>query len=222
MERSHKDINRWPLLSALAANLMLYYALMRGLDLSTLTTSEGLTHLKLFLPGGLAIALCGILNAQLAPLMKARIVFMKWKDPLPGCEAFSKYMIEDHRIDIKVVKSMWGPLPADPQSQNALWYRIYQGERDTPAVSQTSRHWLFARDYACVIALLLPLLAMVGIVQMHGIAPYATMLVVLLVQFLLASQAARTNAIRLVSTVIAQASARGPAPAQQNFRKRDQ
>lgn len=208
MERSQKDTNRWPLLSALAANLALYYALMRGLDLSTLTTSEGLAHLKLLLPGGLAIALCGIFNAQLTPLMKARIVFMKWKNPLPGCEAFSKHVIEDHRIDMKVVKSMWGPLPVDPRSQNALWYRIYQGERDTPAVSQTSRHWLFARDYACVVALLLLLLGCAGIFQMHGIAPYSILIAGLLAQFLLASQAARTNAARLVTTVIAQASTR--------------
>lgn len=219
MERSHKDTNRWPLLLALAANLMLYYALVRGLDLSTLTTSQGLAHLKLLLPGGLAIALCGILNAQLTPLMKARIVFMKWKNPLPGCEAFSKHSIDDHRIDMKVVKSMWNPLPIDPSSQNALWYRIYQGERDTPAVSQTSRHWLFARDYACVIALLLPLLGIAGIVQMHGIVPFATMIVVLVVQFLLASQAARTNATRLVTTVVAQASARGITTAHRNSRK---
>ncbi len=219
MERSHKDISRWPLLSALAANLVLYYALARGLDPFTLTTSEGLAHLRLLLPGGLAIALCGILNAQLTPLMKARIVFMKWEHPLPGSEAFSRHLTEDHRIDMKVVNSMWGPLPVDPGAQNALWYRIYQGERDTPAVSQASRHWLFARDYACVISLLLPLLGVAGIVQMHGIVPYATMIVVLLVQFLLTSQAARTNAIRLVSTVIAQASARGPVPAQRKSRK---
>lgn len=204
MTPSHKDLNRLPLLSALTANLILYYGLVRGIDLSSIVTSEGAKHVIALLPGGVAAALCGILNAQLTPSAKARIVFLKWKDPLPGCEAFSRHAHEDPRIDMASLESKFGPLPSDPRSQNVLWYRLYQQVRDTPSVSQISKNWLFARDYACVIALLVPLLGIAGLFQMPAVRSYLIMAALLLVQFLLASQAARNNARRLVATSIAQ------------------
>lgn len=213
MERSHKDINRWPLVSALATNLILYYWLISGLDLSTLTGSQALSHVCTILPGGLAVALSGVVNAQLTPMAKARIVFLKWDNPLPGCEAFSKHAHDDIRIDMALVESKFGPLPTDPRAQNTLWYCLYQQVQDSAAVRQIDRNWLFARDYACVVALLAPLLGIAGILQMPSGRAYAAMLAMLIVQYLLASQAARNNARRLVTTVIAQSSARYAAQA---------
>lgn len=203
MERSQKDVNRLPLWSALAANLVVYYGLIRGIDVSTLATSEAIKHISVLLPGGFAVALCGILNAQLTAIAKARIVFLKWNDPLPGSEAFSLHAPEDPRIDMASVEAKFGPVPTEPRAQNVLWYRLYQQVRDIPAVSQISKNWLFARDYACVIALLTPILAVIGVFQMPSIRNYMAMVALLVVQFLLASQAARNNARRLVSTSIA-------------------
>jgi hypothetical protein len=205
MQRSQKDLNRLPLWSALAANLVVYYGLVRGIDVSTLATSEAIKHISVLLPGGFAIALCGILNAQLTSIAKARIVFLKWNDPLPGSEAFSRHAPEDPRIDMASVEEEFGPLPTEPRAQNVLWYRLYQQVRDVPAVSQISKNWLFARDYACVIALLTPILGVIGILQMPSIRNYMMMAAFLLIQFPLASQAARNNARRLVATAIAQA-----------------
>lgn len=212
MERSQKDLNRLPLWSALAANLVAYYGLVSGIDLSTLATSEAIKHISVLLPGGFAIALCGILNAQLTAIAKARIVFLKWNDPLPGSEAFSLHAPADPRIDVASVESKFGPLPTEPRAQNVLWYRLYQQVRDIPAVSQISKNWLFARDYACVIVLLTPILAVIGIFQMPSTRNYMTMAALLVVQFLLASQAARNNARRLVATAIALAVASQAQP----------
>lgn len=212
MERSQKDLNRLPLWSALAANLVAYYGLVSGIDLSTLATSETIKHISVLLPGGFAIALCGILNAQLTAIAKARIVFLKWNDPLPGSEAFSLHAPADPRIDVASVESKFGPLPTEPRAQNVLWYRLYQQVRDIPAVSQISKNWLFARDYACVIVLLTPILAVIGIFQMPSTRNYMTMAALLVVQFLLASQAARNNARRLVATAIALAVASQAQP----------
>jgi hypothetical protein len=212
MQRSQKDLNRLPLLSALAANLVVYYGLVSGIDLSTLATSEAIMHISVLLPGGFAIALCGILNAQLTAIAKARIVFLKWNDPLPGSEAFSRHAPDDPRIDVASVEAKFGPLPTEPRAQNVLWYRLYQQVRDIPAVSQISKNWLFARDYTCVIALLTPILAVIGIFQMPSTRNYMTMAAFLVIQFLLASQAARNNARRLVSTAIALAVASQAQP----------
>src|SRR5690606_30613875 len=124
MTRSLKDSYRLQLFAALAANLALYYALVNGLSTSDLRVDAFSTHLNTLLPGGLAVALCGILNAQLTYLQKARIVFLRWRDPLPGCRAFSHYASRDPRIDMKAVRAKWSPLPKGAQQQNALWYRI--------------------------------------------------------------------------------------------------
>lgn len=208
MKRSHKDANRWPLSLALAANLVVYYFLVRGIDLATLSGSQALSHVEKLLPGGLAAALCGIINSQLRPQVKARIVFFRWHNPLPGCEAFTKHAPADPRIDMTILESKFGPLPTDARAQNTLWYRLYQQVQNTKAVRQINRNWLFARDYGCVVALLTPLLGVAGIFQMATFSSYVGMLAILGGQFLLASQAARNNAIRLVTTVIAQVSAK--------------
>lgn len=207
MQKSQKDLNRLPLLSALAANLVLYYALSHGIDLSNLGTSEAIKHISTLLPSGFAIALCGILNSQLTSMAKARIVFLKWDNPLPGCEAFSRHAPEDPRIDMASVEAKFGALPTEPRAQNVLWYRLYQQTQDAPAVIQISKNWLFARDYACVIALLTPILAIVGAFDMPSAQSYMAMMAILVGQFLLSSQAARNNARRLVTTVIANAAA---------------
>jgi len=33
---------------------------------------------------GIGIALTSVLNAQLSPEAKARVVFLRWRDPFPG------------------------------------------------------------------------------------------------------------------------------------------
>ncbi|QIL19771.1 hypothetical protein [Thermomonas sp. HDW16] len=208
MAASLKDSYRWQLFAALAANLVLYYGLVKGLSLAEIRLNTALAHLAELLPSGLAVALCGIINAQLTPLQKARIIFLRWGDPLPGSRAFSHYAARDPRIDMRAVQAKWSPLPNDPYKQNALWYRIYQQEQETQAVRHLNRNWLFARDYACTCVLNFFVLGGLGIFQMPSLASWSIFMVIVAAQFLLARQSAVHHAERFITTVIAQAASK--------------
>jgi hypothetical protein len=208
MTASLKDSYRWQLFAVLAANLVLYYGLIKGLSLSEIRPTTALAHIAGLLPSGLAVALCGIINAQLTPLQKARIVFLRWNDPLPGSRAFSHHATRDARIDMQAVEARWAPLPNDPHGQNALWYRIYQQEQETQAVRHLNRNWLFARDYACTCVLLFFVLGGVGIFQMPRLASWSIFMAIVAAQFLLARQSAVQHAERFITTVIAQAASK--------------
>jgi hypothetical protein len=196
------------LFGTLAANLALYYALVKGLSLSEFKMETATAHLAAILPGGLAAALCGILNSQLTYLQKARIVFFRWRDPLPGCRAFSHYAARDPRIDMKTVRAKWSPLPRSPQQQNALWYRIYQQEQGTEAVGHLNKHWLFARDYASMCVLLFIVLGVLGILQMPSALSWSVFTGIVFAQFFFARRSAVNYAERFVTTVIAQAASK--------------
>jgi hypothetical protein len=208
MAASLKDSYRWHLFAALAANLALYYGLIKGLTLAEIRPDTALTHVAALLPSGLAVALCGIINAQLTALQKARIVFLRWNDPLPGSRAFSRYAASDPRVDMRAVQEKWAPLPNDAHKQNALWYRIYQQEKETQAVRHLNRNWLFARDYACICALLLFALGSIGIFQMPSVVSWSIFMTIVFAQLLLARRSAVHHAERLVTTVIAQAASK--------------
>lgn len=208
MTSSLKDTYRWQLFAALAANLALYYALVKGMTLVEIQPDTVLTHVAGLLPSGLAVALSGIISAQLTPLQKARIVFLRWTDPLPGSRAFSHHAASDPRVDMRAVQAKWAPLPNDPHKQNALWYRIYQQEQETQAVRHLNRSWLFARDYACICVFVFFTLGAVGILQMPSIASWSIFIAIVSAQFLLAKRSAVHHAERLVTTVIAQAAAK--------------
>lgn len=208
MTRSLKDSYRVQLFAALAVNLAIYYALASGLRPADLKFDTASAHLAALLPSGFAVALCGILNSQLTYLQKARIVFLRWRDPLPGCRAFSLYASRDQRIDMNVVEAKWSPLPSGPHEQNALWYRIYQQEQGTAAVEHLNKHWLFARDYASMCVLLLAALGSLGVFQMPDPMTWFAFVFIVSVQFFFARRAAVHHAERLVTTVIAQAASK--------------
>jgi uncharacterized membrane protein len=205
MTNSLKDSYRLHLFAALAANLTIYYALVNSLSLSDFKLDTAATHLAALLPGGLAVALCGILNSQLTYLQKARIVFLRWRDPLPASRAFSLHAPRDPRIDMKAVRTKWAPLPKKADAQNALWYRIYQQEQGTVAVAHLNRHWLFARDYASMCVLLFVALGALGILQMPDALSWSAFAGVVLAQFFFARRSAVHYAERFITTVIAQA-----------------
>jgi len=102
MEKSLKDGNRFSLYVIMVAN---WFDLLRN----------GGTAIP-----ALGLILTGVLNAQLSAEMKSRIVFVLWRNPLPGCAAFSNHAKDDTRIDFAAIQRLYGPLPEDPRAQNAL------------------------------------------------------------------------------------------------------
>lgn len=90
------------------------------------------------------------LIGQIDPVAKARLIYWRWDDPLPGSEAFSRWMKMDSRIDETQVKLKHGPLPVDRKSQNILWYKMYRAVANEISVSDASKHYLFFRDATLV------------------------------------------------------------------------
>ena len=53
--------------------------------------------------GGIALAasvLAAVANHLVSSELKARLVFLRWRNPYPGCRAFSYYVERDSRIDV--------------------------------------------------------------------------------------------------------------------------
>lgn len=139
--------------------------------------------------------------------MKARIVFMKWRHPLPGAEAFTRHALSDDRIDLPSLQKEVGQFPTDPREQSALWYKLYRSMRNDPAVAQVHREFLFTRDYACIALMLVVFLGLIGLHEITSRSVALTYWTLLLVQFALVSQSARVHGRRFVTTVLALKSA---------------
>ena len=87
-----------------------------------------------------------ILDGIVTSEFKAVLVYWKWKNPLPGHEAFTVHGKQDGRFDMKALEELHGPLPKDPAEQNQLWYKLSKLTADRPSVDEAHYAWLLARD----------------------------------------------------------------------------
>ena len=69
------------------------------------------------LPAGLGTLICGVLVEQGSPDFKARMVFLRWTDPLPGSRAFTHIGPRDPRVDMKALSRKVKPLPVSAADQ---------------------------------------------------------------------------------------------------------
>lgn len=201
--QSLKRKNRAALAAILVVNLGAFVAVLHGSDAAA---ALGLVPFGIFeklLPiGGLGL-IAAMLNSQLSPTAKARIVFLRWSHPLPGCRAFSSYVSSDARIDSRALARRVGPFPSVPADQNALWYKLYRSVADEPAVSEAQQQFLLWRDYTTMTVLLALILVPAAAVFSREAVPTLTLLAFLALQFGLAMQAARVQAERFVCSVLA-------------------
>jgi hypothetical protein len=121
MAISLKGQNSPGLYALMAANLAFFYGVVQHNVILAGNWAEIVGRLSGIVPAGVGIALTGVLNAQLPADAKARIVFLRWHDPLPGSEAFTKHGPSDARVDMGALERAVGPLPTAPREQNALW-----------------------------------------------------------------------------------------------------
>lgn len=200
MQLSLKDQNLPALVLVIALHVAGYVLIGSGLAFKQLLTAIS-EHLELLLALPLSLVV-GLLNAQVGPISKARIVFLRWHNPLPGSFAFSKIMHTDPRIDISALQKLEGQLPEDPVDQNRRWYKLYQSVQNEPQIRQVQRSYLLYRDWCTIVALLFP--AMTGLafwqVDLDGALICAAIVVV---EYLLVGQAARVHGERFVASVLA-------------------
>jgi hypothetical protein len=207
MPDSLKEKSNLHLYGLMVCNLAFFYVLLQRESLLNANWIGLVADLRTAIPAGIGIALTGILNSQLTSDAKARIVFMRWKNPLPGSEAFTRFMKEDSRIDVAALKKSFGPFPSDPRAQNALWYRLYKSVETDPAVVQVHRAFLSGRDYATLTLIVGIALGLVAFFQFASTKVALVYFLFLTLHFAAARRAASNHGRRFVTTVLALKSA---------------
>jgi hypothetical protein len=198
-----KDSARLSLLLVLIANAAAFYGVIKTATMAPDTLLQLTNDWSKLLPAGAGFVLTSVLNEVLDPIAKARLVFWRWRDPLPGSQAFTEYASSDPRINQTALKRAYRPLPTEPVAQNALWYRLYKSIECHPAVVQVHRKYLFTRDYTAASALILLILGPVGVWAISYTYTALLYFALLVLQYILVRQAAKNNGIRFVTTVIA-------------------
>ena len=148
----------------------------------------------------LALVLNGIVSSD----NKARLVFWRWKDALPGHRAFSILAPTDARISIPVLKSRVSPWPKTPREENVAWYRLYKQYSSKPTIVQSQKSFLLARDLA-TISFLFALIGPWGLLITQGNWYWAPLYaVVMLAHYLILSVVAQNHGRRFVCNVMAE------------------
>jgi hypothetical protein len=150
----------------------------------------------------LAIVLAGVFGDT----GKARLVFWRWSNPLPGCRVFSQLIKTDPRIDVPALKGRLGEFPSEPHAQNAQWFKLYKKHGTALRVLEAHRLYLLTRDMAAMAAIFavvftVGMLLATSDYKLDGI--YAAVLVL---QFILVASAARNYGNRFALNVLSEES----------------
>lgn len=203
---SLKSQNRLKLVTVVGVNFAVAATLIATSKLAFPSLNQGVQLLSSAAQAGLGAIVAGILSDQFSPNAKARIVYWRWKHPLPGARAFSEIGPADARVDMQSLAAKHGPLPTDPDLQNRIWYKIYKLNEGALSVTDANKQYLFLRDYAAIA--LLFLLALPTLTAFK-VKPFGTVFIytaIMATQYLLVRRAAALNGKRLVSNVLAEAS----------------
>lgn len=150
-----------------------------------------------------SIVITIVLNNLITSDFKAKIVFWKIKDPLPGCRIFTKLINKDNRIDIELLKEKYGELPKKPSEQNKLWYRIYTKHRFDKMVFETHREFLISRDLTGLSFIFLGLFSIISIIFFKSNYKISIYIVYLLIQYTLISIYSQNRGNRFAKNVLA-------------------
>lgn len=147
-----------------------------------------------------------VLTGVLSDTMKARLVFWRWRNPLPGCRAFTVLMKTDPRIDVSALKMKHGDLPRAAQAQNSLWYRLYLEHGETLVVSEAHRIYLLTRDMATLSVAFLVVFSVAIVMDSGGWRLATSYIGLLLLQYVFIAAAARNYGNRFVLNVLTEES----------------
>jgi len=208
MVKSLKEQNRWQLWLIVAANSLFLYGVVQANAIEVEGLRAMFKDASNLLPVGLAIIVSTVLNGLLSADTKARLVFLRWHNALPGHRAFTQYAKSDSRIDLaKVTKLHGSALPTDPSEQNKVWYQFYKTVDNNTAVLQVHRDFLLMRDYTGLAALFIFVYGAVGLYGIPSLKISIFYILLLIIQYAIVRRAAATYGVRMVTTVLAQKAA---------------
>jgi len=201
--KSLKDKTRLPLVLVIVANVLVFYLVSQAPVMPIEGLTALLNHWVGLIPAGGAVVITSIITAQFDSVTKARLVFWRWTDPMPGNRAFSELALADHRIDVARLTRKLGTLPTTPREQNSQWYRLYVVRQNDPTVEHVHRDYIFTRDYTAISAMMLLIGAALGLWLIGRNWFYVAYMIGLALQYLVVRRAAKRYGERFVTTVLA-------------------
>lgn len=204
MAKTLKNEIRPMLVLVLLINLAFFALVLKTNSIVFADVVDATQEWQSLLPAGFGLVVCGVVTELLSPNFKARLVFWRWKNPLPGSEAFSRYAATDQRVDMERLRKKVGNLPTSPEEQNMTWYRLYKKVAERAPVVDAHRSFLFCRDYTAIAVLLLVVLGSVVSWQVRPMTSVCAFLLVLAVQYFVVRIAAVNAGRRLVTNVLAE------------------
>jgi hypothetical protein len=204
LAKSLKEQKRWEIWVIIALNSVFLYGVVEAYAIQVDGIRSIFTDASKLVPFGLAIVIATVLSGLLPADAKARLVFLRWRNTLPGHRAFTRYITGDPRIDpVAVQSAIGGPLPVDPVEQNRVWYRLYKTVENDPAIAQVHRDFLLTRDYTALAVLFLVFYGGAGYYSIPSPKIATIYAVLLLIQCVVVRQAAFHYGIRFVTSVLA-------------------
>ncbi|MGO9837797.1 MAG: hypothetical protein ACLP1X_26715 [Polyangiaceae bacterium] len=151
-------------------------------------------------------------DALPGPDLKAQVVFIRRRHPLPGSRAFERANLDrDTRIDRDRLRALvGGAFPRAPDDQNATWYRLYKKQEDDARVEHAHFQWILFRDLTWLSLVLLVLAVAATVANADARMPAFGGALAVLVLLLVFRRAAAVLATRFVNTVLALASTTPP------------
>lgn len=200
MAKSLKEQNIWRIAGACAGNIAVFGLLFLDIELDY-------NKLKPFLPASMVTASVVVLNAFVGPNSKARLVFWRWRNPLPGSRAFSELAKNDPRIDLNsILRNEGEDLLESPEKQNYVWYNKYYAKvKKDPSVMSTHRDYLFTRDYASLSFIFFFPMSFLGYLNAETWHTVLFYTLLMFIQYIAVRLAAVRNGERFVTTVLANA-----------------
>lgn len=211
-QTSLKAQNAWLIRAVLLIHAFAFsYVAFEPLVLVQLAAPDAFEKAKAALaPGTLSLAVIVLAKIVLLGLVPARLrdrlIHWRWRHPLPGSRAFSKFGPADPRVDMALLEQTYGPLPTDPGEQDRLFYKVYSARADTVGVLDAHKSYLAARDIGIInliLFILLPGFAWWAAGDGVQTSAYAS---ALLLSYLLMAIAAQVYGGRLVENALAAAS----------------
>lgn len=200
-EASIRPLLRTTLSLVVAINFFVFFALTGWITAPSINSWEDWA--RIVTPATVITVLTVLLNGLLSPLAKARIIALKWSDPLPGSRAFTDKTINaNERLDRTRLRALVPSFPVEPRDQNAIWYGLYRRVENDPAVVNAHKNYLLTRDWTA-----LALLFALGFGPLFAVttrsSAFGWYFSALLLQIILSNIAARNYGNRFVSTVMA-------------------
>lgn len=158
-DKNIKKLNRKYLVGFLVVNICVFIFLSNILTIEVNDFESFMKKLLdpknvfVFILYVVSIILEGVLSSDL----KAKLVFWKWHNPLPGCRAFSHIAKNDPRINIKELKIIFPKgFPKSSKEQNSAWYNLYRKYSSVTTVFESHRSFLLTRDLSALSLILIP------------------------------------------------------------------